>query len=148
MLFPNLGLAETESSWSTFYVIPVSPDRSIVEIRTKVMPVSDWKYIAQEWKSWNYFKNRKRYKYGTGDGKDSLASGDFMVEDIYVCEQQQRSLKSPYFSIGTIAKNLERSIYRYQRNILNCVECNLDEADKAEKRSDHRPDLGLNSNQN
>ncbi|MEM9771091.1 MAG: aromatic ring-hydroxylating dioxygenase subunit alpha, partial [Cyanobacteria bacterium P01_D01_bin.73] len=31
MLFPNLGLSETESSWSTFYVIPIAPDQSIVE---------------------------------------------------------------------------------------------------------------------
>jgi len=117
MLFPNLGLSEAESSWSTFYVIPIAPDQSIVEIRTKVMPVSDWQYLKQEWKSWNYFKSRKWDKYGTGEADDPLASGDFMVEDIYVCEQQQRSLKSPYFSIGAIAKDLEQAVYQYQRNI-------------------------------
>lgn len=121
MLFPNLGLSETESSWSTFYVIPVAPDKSIVEIRTKVMPVSDWQYLKQEWKSWNYFKNRKWDKYGTGDIDDPLASGDFMTEDIYVCEQQQRSFKSPHFSVGAIAQDLEKSVYQYQRNIQNYV---------------------------
>ena len=121
MLFPNLGLSETESSWSTFYVIPVAPDKSIVEIRTKVMPVSDWQYLKQEWKSWNYFKNRKWDKYGTGDIDDPLASGDFMAEDIYVCEQQQRSFKSPHFSIGAIARDLEKSVYQYQRNIQNYI---------------------------
>ncbi len=117
MLFPNLGLAESKSSWSTFHVIPVAPDRSIVEIRIKVMPVSDWKYITQAWKSWSYFKDRTWDKYGTGDRDDPLASGDFMAEDIYVCEQQQKSLKSPYFSIGAIAKDLEQSVYQYQSNV-------------------------------
>ena len=122
MLFPNLGLSETESSWSTFRVIPVAPDRSVVEIRTKVMPVSSWKYVAQEWKSWNYFKQRQGEQYGTGNGDDPLASGDFMAEDIYVCEQQQRSLKTPYFSIGAIAKDLEQSVYQYQRHVLNYLD--------------------------
>ncbi|NEN89548.1 MAG: aromatic ring-hydroxylating dioxygenase subunit alpha [Okeania sp. SIO3H1] len=119
MLFPNLGLSETESSWSTFHIIPVAPDRSIVEIRSKVMPVSNWKYMQQEWKSWNYFAQRKWDKYGTGNEDDPLASGDFIAEDIYVCEQQQRSLKSPYFSIGAIAKDLEQPVYQYQINLLN-----------------------------
>jgi len=122
MLFPNLGLSETESSWSTFYVIPVAPNQSIVEIRTKVMPASDWTYMTQQWKSWNYFKNRKWDKYGTGDRDDPLASGNFMTEDIYVCEQQQRSFKSPYFSIGAIAQDLEKSVYQYQKNVQRYIE--------------------------
>jgi Rieske 2Fe-2S family protein len=117
MLFPNLGLSETESTWSTFYIIPVAPDRSIVEIRTKVMPVSNWQYLTQQWKSWNYFKHRQWDKYGTQETDDPLASGDFMLEDIYVCEQQQKSLKSPYFSIGARAIDLEQAIYQYQNNI-------------------------------
>ena len=122
MLFPNLGLSETESSWSTFLVIPVAPDRSVVEIRTKVMPVSDWQYLKQDWTSWTFFKSRPWDKSGTGNRADPLASGDFMVEDIYVCEQQQRSFQSPYFAIGAIAKDLERSVYQYQRNVQVYVE--------------------------
>ena len=122
MLFPNLGLSETESSWSTFYVIPVAPDKSIVELRTKVMPVSNWQFMVQEWKSWNFFKNFRGDKYGTKDPDDPLASGDFMTEDIYVCEQQQRSLKSPYFAVGAIAKDLEQSVYQYQQNVRAFVE--------------------------
>jgi len=40
-----------------------------------------------------------------------------MAEDVYVCEQQQRSFRSPYFSIGAVAQGLEQSVYQYQRNI-------------------------------
>ena len=122
MLFPNLGLSETESTWSIFHVIPVAPDKCTVEIRSKIMPVSSWDFVAQEWKSWNYFKSRQGNKYKTRDKNDPMASGDFMAEDIYVCEQQQKSLRSPYFSIGAIAKDLEQSVYQYQRNIRNYIE--------------------------
>ena len=122
MLFPNLGLSETESTWSTFHIIPVAPDKCVVEIRSKIMPVSSWNFMAQEWKSWNYFKSRKGDKYKTGDKNDPMASGDFMAEDIYVCEQQQKSLRSPYFSVGAIAKDLEKSVYQFQRNVQNYLE--------------------------
>ena len=133
MLFPNLGLSETESSWSTFYVIPVAPDRSIIEIRTKVMPASNWQHLAQNWKSWTYFKHRTGDKYRTADPKDPLASGDFMAEDIYVCEQQQRSFKSPYFSIGAIATDLEAAVYQYQRHIQRYVVSADDPSDHGER---------------
>lgn len=122
LLFPNLGLGEAESIWSTFYVIPIAPDKSIVETRTKVMPVSDGKLMAQAWQSWSSPKELKGDKYDTGDPDDPLASGDFIAEDTYVCEQQQRSLKSPYFSVGAMAKYLERSVYQYQRNIKSFME--------------------------
>ena len=122
MLFPNLGLSETESTWSIFHITPVAPDKCIVEIRSKIMPVSNWEFQAQEWKSWNYFKSRQGDKYKTGDKNDPMASGDFMTEDIYVCEQQQKSLKSPYFSVGAIAKDLEKSVYQYQRNLLDYLD--------------------------
>ncbi|NEO87205.1 MAG: aromatic ring-hydroxylating dioxygenase subunit alpha [Spirulina sp. SIO3F2] len=117
MLFPSLGLGADECNWSTFLVIPVAPDRSIVEIRARAMPMSDWQYVQQQWSSWNHFKNYKWRKYKTEDSDDPLASGDFTQEDIYVCEQQQKSLKSPYFSVGAMAQELEQAIYQYQRNI-------------------------------
>ena len=120
MLFPNLGLSETESTWSIFHIIPVAPDKTIVEIRSKIMPASSWDFMNQEWKSWNYFKSRQSAKYETDDKDDPMASGDFMTEDIYVCEQQQKSFKSPYFSIGAIAP-LEESVYQYQQNIKNYI---------------------------
>ena len=122
MLFPNLGLAETESTWSIFHIIPIAPNKCVVEIRSKLMPVSSWNFIAQEWKSWNYFKSRQGDKYKTGDKNEPMASGDFMAGDIDVCEQQQKSLRSPYFSVGAIAKDLEKSVYQYQRNIQNYIE--------------------------
>ncbi|MEM8639999.1 MAG: aromatic ring-hydroxylating dioxygenase subunit alpha [Cyanobacteria bacterium P01_G01_bin.54] len=122
MLFPSLGLNGDECSWSTFLVIPVACDRSVVEVRTKIMPMSDWQYLQQQWSSWQHFKNHKGRKYQTEAVDDPLASGDFTQEDIYVCEQQQKSLKSPYFSVGAMAQELERPIYQYQRQLLGYLQ--------------------------
>ncbi len=113
LLFPNLGLSETESTWSTFHIIPVAPAKTVVEIRTKMMPMSSWDYIKQGLSSYGYFKG-KMDKYDTGDANDPMASGDFMTEDIYACEQQQKSLKSPYFAVGATAKTLEDSVRQFQ----------------------------------
>lgn len=121
MLFPNIGLSETESSWSTFHIIPVAPDKTIVEIRAKLMPVSGWKFMTQGWSAASSFSWKTGDKYGTGDSDDPLASGDFMAEDIYACEQQQKSLKSPYFAVGATAKDLEDSVRQFQRLVQEYV---------------------------
>lgn len=113
MLFPNIGLTESESSWSTFHVIPVAADKTVVETRTKVMPVSDWEFTKQSMSSWWNFKGRDREKFAA-DENDPLASGDFMAEDIYACEQQQKAMRSPKFAIGPTAKNMEKSVFEFQ----------------------------------
>ena len=119
-IFPNLGLSETECMWSTFHLRPLAPDRTEVEVRTKLMPSSTWKLYMQAFSSDSYF-SKKRTKYGGDDPEDPLASGDFMQEDIYVCEQQQRSLASPLFSIGASARNLEGPIRSFQGVVLGCI---------------------------
>ena len=34
---------------------------------------------------------------------DPMAAGDFTAEDIYACEQQQKSLYSPHYEVGPAA---------------------------------------------
>lgn len=121
MLFPNIGLTESESSWSTFHVIPVAADQTIVETRTKVMPASDWEFTKQSMSSWWNFKGRDREKFAA-DENDPLASGDFMAEDIYACEQQQKAMNSPKFAIGPTAKTLEKSVFEFQEWVGRYVE--------------------------
>ena len=43
-----------------------------------------------------------------------MASGDFMAEDVYACEQQQKSLRSPYFSVGASARQGEAAVRQFQ----------------------------------
>lgn len=105
MLFPGIGLAESESDWSTF-ITPVAPDLTRVENRTKLADASAWEFTKQEWASWTFWSRFGGSKYDSRDATgedDPMTSGDFTREDIYACEQQQKSLKSPYLEIGPAA---------------------------------------------
>ncbi|PIE78669.1 MAG: Rieske (2Fe-2S) protein [Candidatus Delongbacteria bacterium] len=122
-LFPNIGLAESEATWSTFHVIPLAPDRTLVTFRTKVENVSSWEFTKQMLRSsmsnvWSKYGNKGKYE---GDPSDPMASGDFMEEDIYACEQQQKSLQSPMFSIGARAEKGEYAIWRFQEEVRKWV---------------------------
>lgn len=120
LLFPNLGITAAESSWSIFHIEPVSPSRSIVRTRTRLMPASDWEYSRALSRSWSYFGDGAA-KYEGDPETDPMASGDFMKEDVYACEQQQKSLVSPLFSVGATAQRLEASVLGFQRNIASRI---------------------------
>ncbi len=117
MLFPNLGLTADESSWSTFHVIPVAADQTVVETRTRVMPLSDWDLLKQSMSSWWNWKGKSRAKFDGGPD-DPLSSGDFMAEDVYACEQQFKAMHSPKYAVGATAKTLERSVLEFQQHVL------------------------------
>jgi Rieske 2Fe-2S family protein len=124
--FPNIGLAESESSWNTFHVQPLAPDRTLVVFRTKMANVSEWEYTKQTAKStmssvWTKYGNKGKYK---GDKNDPMASGDFMEEDVYACEQQQKSLSSPLFSVGARAERGEYAVMRFQEEVKKWMEKN------------------------
>ena len=116
MLFPTIGLAETESIWSTFHIQPIAPDKSIVELRVRVEEATAWEMTKQSIVSW-WHTPRRRTKYGTGDASDPMESGDFMKEDIWVCEQQQSAMNSPRFGISATAQHLEQSVVGYRERV-------------------------------
>ncbi|MGH1378945.1 MAG: aromatic ring-hydroxylating oxygenase subunit alpha [Alphaproteobacteria bacterium] len=119
MLFPGFGLAESECTWSIFHIIPISPDLSVVETRTRMKDASYWEFGKQASKSAGFWKGRIRGKYAKGlSDDDPMASGDFMAEDVYACEQQQASFKSPNFDVGPAAKNGEQPILDHQKVVL------------------------------
>ncbi|MGB1296316.1 MAG: aromatic ring-hydroxylating oxygenase subunit alpha [Flavobacteriales bacterium] len=124
-LFPNIGLGETEGAWSIFHVIPMAPDKTMVVIRGKGMNVSDWEATKQYTKSgfqsfWTKYGSKG--KYNGNPETDPMSSGDFMEEDVYACEQQQKSLTSPYFSVGAVAKRGEYAIAKFQLEVKKWIE--------------------------
>ena len=121
MLFPGIGLAESESSWSTFIIMPLAPDRTRVENRTRVANVSGWKFTRQSWRSAGFWRHQIQSKYKGDAAEDPMASGDFTTEDIYVCEQQQKSLQSPNFQVGPAAKG-EQPVIDHQQVVLDFLE--------------------------
>ncbi len=116
-LFPNIGLSESESSWSAFHAIPLAPDKTKVIVRSKLAQMTDWEYYKQSAKSylsWHGIMGGKT-KYGNYDENDPMSTGDFMAEDVYACEQQQASLKNPKFSIGATAQKTESTVRDFQK---------------------------------
>ncbi|MDE0630104.1 MAG: aromatic ring-hydroxylating dioxygenase subunit alpha [Caldilineaceae bacterium] len=118
MLFPGIGLAENEDSWSVFHLTPLAPDSTRVVVRTKMADASLLAFASQSVRSYSFWSGRVRGKYDSDDGDDPMASGDFMQEDIYACEQQQKSLQSPYFEHGPSAMNGEAGVRRHQEVVM------------------------------
>ena len=119
-LFPNIGISEGEAAWSTFHLTPLAPDRTLVVIRSKVERANEREFTKQFTKSsmskvWQHFGNTGKYE-GNAEN-DPMASGDFMAEDVYACEQQQKSLSSPMFSVGARAQRGEYAVMRFQEEV-------------------------------
>jgi len=119
MLFPGIGLAESESNWATFIITPLAPDLTRVENRVRVANVSTWQFTKQATRSHAFWKNNITGKYAAGqDQDDPMASGDFTAEDIYACEQQQKSLTSPHFEVGPASRG-EGPVLDHQQVVLD-----------------------------
>ena len=108
-------------SWNLFIITPLAPDLTRIENRTKLANVSSWEYSKQAWSSANFWKSFGGPKFAGEDvasKDDPMASGDFTAEDIYACEQQQKSLTSPYLEIGPAATG-ESPITSHQQAVLD-----------------------------
>ena len=126
-LFPSLGLSETDSSWSIFSILPLAPDKTKVIVRSKLEPMTDWEYYKQQAKSyasWHGIMGTDT-KYGgqpNENSEDPMDWNDFMEEDVYVCEQQQKSLSNPLFGVPTTAKHGESTVRKFQQIIKKWME--------------------------
>lgn len=120
-LFPNIGLTESEASWSVFHAIPLAPDKTKVIIRTKIEEMSSWEYTKQSTKNyfaWGKLRGMNETKYGgkpDPNSEDPMEWNDFMEEDVYACEQQQKSLTNPLFNVTMTAKYGESTLRNFQR---------------------------------
>ena len=127
MLFPGIGLGESETSWSVFHIIPVTVSHTRVEVRTKVMPVSNWQFAKAGARSGKFWEKRVGPKYAGEEPSHPLGSADFMQEDIYVCEQQQKSFASPYFELGPSAAHGESPVRDHQKVVWEYVRRHVNE---------------------
>ena len=125
MLFPGIGLAESESDWTTFIVKPIAPDLTRIENRVRVANVSDWEFQKQERRSAAFWQKKTTPKYaseGAQQNDDPMTSGDFTAEDVYACEQQQKSLTSPYFEHGPSSIHGESPVRQHQELVKSWLE--------------------------
>lgn len=119
-LFPSVLITETEGSWSTMQFTPLAPDRTRIDVRTRIMPMTTSEYYSQSitsWWAWGKRMNEQPAEEEHHHHDDPLASGDFMAEDIYACEQQQKAMYSPLYSTGPMSRD-EQSILGFHRAIV------------------------------
>ncbi|WP_372573663.1 aromatic ring-hydroxylating oxygenase subunit alpha [Ruegeria jejuensis] len=121
MLFPGIGLAGPEDGWNIFIIEPLGPELTRVSNRGRVSNSSDWEFARQSMKSsmfWTQFGLSGKYAaHDAVNEDDPMVAGDFTGEDIYACEQQQKSLKSPYFETGPAAAG-ESPVIDHQKVVL------------------------------
>lgn len=122
MFFPNIGWVGMAHSWSTFHILPISAERTIVESRVRVMPDA-----VEEMKSSARYENR----FNGGDIKlvtlddcegNAAQSDNLMFEDMWACQQMQKAMHSPAFKIGAMARKFEATMTFYQRNMMDFVD--------------------------
>jgi Rieske 2Fe-2S family protein len=123
MLFPGIGLAESESSWATFIITPLEPNLTRIENRVRVANASTWEFSKQSAKSYAFWRDNfgGKYKAEDSNADDPMTGGDFTAEDIYACEQQQKSLASPHFEVSPASKG-ESPVVDHQQVVLDWME--------------------------
>jgi Rieske 2Fe-2S family protein len=127
-LFPNLGLFQTATSWSTFHVIPVEPALSFVHSRVRAVPIAampDEETVDPDDLPAHIVSARGRClsdaeRRQSGPPVHPLRSADVMLEDVYACEAVQRGLASSRSSVGTLSR-WEAPVAFFQRQILDYV---------------------------
>lgn len=124
VLFPNLALYGTATSWLTFHVVPVSAALSFVDIRTRAMPAALARRgparspeIADE----EAVVSANKHTVAAAPEVHPLQSNDVMAEDIYACEAVQKGMQSPRYQVGPMAHDYERALMWYQQNIIDFV---------------------------
>ena len=121
MLFPGIGIGASEEGWNVFIIEPLGPELTRVSNRGRVSNSSGWEFAKQEMRSsmfWTKFGLSGKYEaHDAMSEDDPMVAGDFTGEDIYACEQQQKSLHSPYFETGPASKG-ESPVTEHQKVVL------------------------------
>jgi len=125
--FPNSGLVTSPFFFSAYTIVPVSPERCYLELRTWMMPkekqdpAKQRKVPSSTSGHGHIMKDGKRYISIEELSCHAMESLDFQIEDMWVCEQQQKALHSPMMKVGPLAQSGETSLTWFQQHILDHV---------------------------
>lgn len=127
-LFPNLALFQTATSWSTFHVIPVGPDESLVQSRVRAVAIDRMppEQVLEPTELPDFIVSAKGRSLGPSERRSNasrlhpLESGDVMREDIFACESIQQSMRSARFAVGPLSR-WEAPLAFFQQQVLEFV---------------------------
>ena len=97
MLFPNVLMASSSEFWISYAVSPLTPDRSVIDLRVRAEPGADAAELV-------------------------AAARSFIDEDVFACEQVQAVLAAPRFEVGPLAAEHERPITTFHQHLLAVLE--------------------------
>ena len=128
-LFPNSGVLATSIFFSAYRIVPVAPERCYLDVRTWMAPreggeaeVEAAEAIRERPSGTSghgpVMKDGRRYISLETVSGHPMQSLDFQIEDMWVCEQQQKALASPAMKVGPLADRGETSLTFFQANIL------------------------------
>jgi len=129
VIFPNLALFETATSWSTFHAIPNGPDETLIDIRLLVEPAAldalgtDDAPLDDMPDCVVSSKGPLSFHEPWHKDAHPLETDDAMLEDIYACEAMQVGLNSPAYEVGPLSK-WEDSLAFFQANVQDFVQTN------------------------
>jgi phenylpropionate dioxygenase-like ring-hydroxylating dioxygenase large terminal subunit len=125
--FPNSGVLASSIFFSAYTIVPVGPEQCYLELRTWMMP----KEAQDPTKKPARPSGTSGHGHIMADGKryisietlscPAMETLDFQIEDMWVCEQQQKALHSPMFKVGPLADVGETSLTFFQANVLDFV---------------------------
>ena len=126
MLFPSTIVTAGPTEFTISNLRPVSPDATLLTARQWTSKDNGFRWLRGDDAA---VKNYPGYDPDTGYLKlerlkqHPLETGDFHWEDVWVCEKLQRSMHSPRYKIGELAKGsgAEAPIEFFQRNVLNYI---------------------------
>jgi Rieske 2Fe-2S family protein len=93
LVFPNLLMATAAEFFATYVVMPVAPDRTVVDLRIRAEAGAD--------------------PAGLLDAVES-----FIREDVGACEAVQEAVRSPVFAVGPLARSHEQPITSFHQQLL------------------------------
>lgn len=110
LVYPNFGITETESTWTIMTIEPINESQTKLTFRTRLD-----KNLAKKTSSVVHSETPIR----TSDYKDPLNSGDFMIEDMFVCENIQKAINNDSYKPGPHHESKEDAILKFQEIIKN-----------------------------
>lgn len=122
--FPTSGVIATGVFWSVFWLVPDGPQSCFLDTRTWIMPDQAEAMKAYE----DLFPASRHRRDGSPDAialdqldVHPMETLDFQIEDMWVVERLQESLRSPAFEVGPLSLDTEASLTHFQRSILDYV---------------------------
>ena len=124
--FPNSGVLSSPIFFSAYTIVPVGPEQCYLELRTWMMPREEQPQVERKKPSstsghGHIMADGKRYISIDTLSCHAMESLDFQIEDMWVCEQQQKALHSPMMKTGPLARLGETPLTWFQQHILDYV---------------------------